>query len=109
MHVEFAVQAQEWGGWRFGDLAVAICRAVEVVGPAADVVWLSVRQPATGPVQVCLWVAGVEEVRRLREETEHGEYAAGAWWIDGIGWHTVVNGISLQVTTNTITTTGGAS
>lgn len=98
MHVEFAAQADQWGGWRFGDLAAAVCRAVEVVGPAADVVSLSVRQPAAGAPQVSLWVSSAEEMRRLRDETEHGEYPTSGWRTDDIGWHAVVNGVSLMVT-----------
>jgi hypothetical protein len=97
MHVEFATETEQWGGWQFGDLAVAVCRAVEVVGPAADVVSVGVRQPESGLAQVSLWVNGTEEMLRLRDETQSGEYVASAWRVDGVGWHAVVNGISLQV------------
>ena len=98
MHVEFTAAAEEWGGWRLGDLAVAVCRAVEAVGPAADVVSLSVRQPDLGPASVSLWVTDREEMQRLRYETESGEYVASGWRADDVGWRAVVNGVSLMVT-----------
>jgi hypothetical protein len=97
MHVEFTEQAQLWGGWRFGDIAFAVCRAVEVVGPAADVVAMSVKAGHTGPVLVRLTVADADEVARLRFETENGEYVASSWRIDDTGWQAVVNGITLQL------------
>lgn len=97
MHVEFTEQAQLWGGWRFGDIAFAVCRAVEVVGPAADVVAMDVRVGTTGPVLVRLAAADADEVARLRFETAHGEYVASSWVTHDTGWQTVVNGITLQV------------
>lgn len=97
MHVEFTEQAQLWGGWRFGDIAFAVCRAVEVVGPAADVVSMDVRAAETGPVLVRLAAADADEVARLRFETENGEYVASSWVTDDNGWQAAVNGITLQV------------
>lgn len=97
MHVEFSERAHRWGGWAFGDLAVAVCRAVEVVGPAANVVSVSVRRPDAGRAQVSLWVTDSDEMLRLRQEAQTGEYVASGWRVDDAGWHAVVNGISLKV------------
>lgn len=97
MHVEFSERAHSWGGWAFGDLPVAVCRAVEVVGPAANVVSVSVGQPDTGRPQVSLCVAGTDEMLRLRDEAQTGEYVASGWRVDDAGWYAVINGISLQV------------
>jgi len=97
MHVEFSERAHRWGGWAFGDLAVAVCRAVEVLGPAANVISVSVQQLDAGRAQVSLCVAGTDEMLRLRDEAQTGEYVATGLRVEDAGWHAVVNGISLQV------------
>src|SRR5688572_1701011 len=97
MHVEFSERAHCWGGWAFGDLAVAVCRAVEVVGPAANVISVSVGLPDTGRSQVSLCVDGTDEMLRLRHEAQTGEYVPSDCGLDDASWHAVVHGISLQV------------
>lgn len=97
MSIAFTAQAELWGGWRFGDLGVAVCRAVEVVGPAADVLSMSVSAEEPGPAKVRLWVPDANEAARLRFETENCEYVASSWEHADAGWTAVVNGIRLQV------------
>lgn len=74
MHVEFARAGQAWEGWTLGDLAAAVCRAVEVVGPNADVAGIAAHEGADGLVAVALGVPQVEEVARLQAEATSGEY-----------------------------------
>jgi hypothetical protein len=98
MHVEFTEQAHTWGGWVFGDLAVAVCRAVEVLGPSADVVTVAAGQSADRLPVVTLEVPDADEVARLRHEVASGEYVAR--FVAGPkedGWVAVVNGIRLCV------------
>jgi len=98
MHIEFAEQAQEWGEWAFGDLAAATCRAVEIVGPAANVLGHSAVRGSPGAPRVLLLVPDVDEVARLREEAMSGEYA-----IAFVGqscdktWEADIHGIRLSV------------
>lgn len=98
MHVEFAHQAADWGEWAFGDLAAAVCRAVEVVGPNADVVQVAVRHTSDGIASVALGVGDVEEVGRLKAEATSGEYdliflnEPLPW-----AWEAEVNGVRLLV------------
>ena len=74
MHVEFTRDAPNWEGWSFGDLAAAVCRAVEVVGPNANVSGIAAHEGADGTVTVALGVPGPEEVARLQAEATSGEY-----------------------------------
>lgn len=98
MHVEFARQNETWGGWAFGDLANAVCRAVEVVGPNADVAGLAAHEGADGLVIVAIGVPSSEEVSRLQAEATSGEYdlvflKRPLPW----SWEAEVNGIRLIV------------
>ena len=98
MYVEFAEEAQDWNDWVFGDLSAAVCRAVEVVGPSADVVELSARSPAVGPPRVVLLVPDVEEVARLRHEAGCQEYVARfRGEASDSTWEADVNGVRLVV------------
>jgi len=102
MHVEFTAQAEHsgWVGWALGNLAVAVCRAVEVVGPTAGVVTI-VATEADGedglPV-VTLVVEDQAEADRMRDAAENGDYVATfAPVVGGFAWDAVVNGIRIQV------------
>lgn len=74
MHVELTQNASAWEEWVFGDLAAAICRAVEVVGPNADVATVVAQAGADGTVTVALGVPKTEEVARLQAEATAGEF-----------------------------------
>lgn len=98
MHVEFSQQAQHWGGWVLGDLAVAVCRAVEVVGPSTNVIAVRVASPGNGAPRVVLVVPDAEEVARLREEAGSGEYPVRfVGRVDELGWEAETHGIRLAV------------
>jgi hypothetical protein len=98
MHVEFAQQAREWGGWVFGDLTAAGCRAVEVLGPSADVLTVTASRPGGGLPRVLLVVPDALEVARLRREAESGEYPLRHIGnADDRGWEVEVNRVRLVV------------
>jgi|SRR5215213_5746541 hypothetical protein len=98
MYVDFAEQAQDWGEWVFGDLAAAVCRVVEVVGPSARVLAISVSRSGAGVPRVRLLVTDADEAARLRQEADSGEYAVR---IVGrpqhVAWAAEVQGVCLLV------------
>jgi hypothetical protein len=98
MHVEFAEQAQDWGGWVFGDLTAAVCRSVEVVGPSGNVLALTAGRPGGDFPRVVLLVPDAEEVARLRQEAQSGEYVVRfVGRAHDLGWEAEVNGVRLVV------------
>jgi len=102
MHVEFTAQAEHsgWDGWALGDLAAAVCRAVEVVGPSAGVVTIVATEASCedGLPTVTVVVEDQAEADRMRAEAENGEYVATfAPDVGVFAWDAVVNGIRMQV------------
>lgn len=99
MYVAFAERAHEWAGWAFGDLAAAVCRAVEALGPNADAAFVLVGQPSESQlVDVTVAVTSAEEVQRLREIVVAEEYVVRfrgretPW-----SWEADINGLRLTV------------
>lgn len=95
----------DWGTWALGDLPELLLRAMDVVGPNADVHAAMVQPPdgAGALATVTLRVADSGEAERLRGEVEGCEFVSTFDRTDGPGWSCRVAGLRLAVTAEEVT------
>ena len=94
----------DWGTWVLGDLPELLLRAMDVVGPSADVVSALVQPPdGTGALPtVTLGVGDTGEVERLRREVQECEFVSTFDPATKPGWSCRVAGLRLVVSTEEV-------
>lgn len=91
----------DWGTWVLGDLPELLLRAMDVVGPNADVLRAAVEPPdgAGALATVTLRVGDKGEADRLRDQVEGCEFVSIFDQTERPGWSCRVAGLRLVVST----------